>query len=300
MTDPTRRARTTGYLAAVCFVAIWGGWVVATRHAVTHSLDPAAVGILRFGVPAILLFPFAWRAGLLARGKMVPLAIMVAGAGAPFFMLVANGMRFTPAADAGSLVPGTMPLVVALFSAAFFKERMGWLRWLGFVCVAAGIVAIGGRDLLVPEGATLGHAMLLVGACMWASYTLAFRKSGLTAIEGAALVGVWSTVMLLPFGVAPLVGAVRAGLGYEVAIQTLVQGLLSGVIAMIAYNFAIARLGASRAAAFVALVPALAALIAVPVLGEWPDLFSIIGVVATGVGVALASGALESRPPKTS
>jgi drug/metabolite transporter (DMT)-like permease len=292
-------SRTAGYLAAVCFVAIWGGWVVSTRHAVTHSLDPAAVGLLRFGVAAVLLFPFVWRAGFLARGKIRPLAIMVVGSGAPFFILVANGMRFAPAADAASLVPGTMPLVVALFSAIFFKERMGWPRWLGFACVAVGIVAIGGRDLFVPQGATLGHAMLLVGACLWAGYTLAFRKSGLTAIEAAALVGFWSTVMLLPFGVAPLVEAVRAGLGYEVAVQTLVQGLLSGVIAVVAFNFTIERLGPSRAAAFVALVPALAALIAIPVLGEWPDLASIIGVVATGVGVMLASGVLESRPPAT-
>jgi drug/metabolite transporter (DMT)-like permease len=209
-------------------------------------------------------------------------------------------MRFAPAADAASLVPGTMPLVVALLSAVFFKERMGWPRWLGFACVAVGIVAIGGRDLFVPHGATLGHAMLLVGACLWATYTLAFRNSGLTAIEAAALVGFWSTVMLLPFGVVPLVEAVRAGLGRDVTVQALVQGLLSGVIAVIAYNFAIGRLGASRGAAFVALVPALAALIAIPVLGEWPDLASTIGVVATGVGVALASGALESRRPKTS
>ncbi|HEV2000265.1 MAG TPA: DMT family transporter [Xanthobacteraceae bacterium] len=292
------RSRAAGYLAAVCFVGIWGAWVVWTRRAVTHSLDPAALGILRFGVAAVLLFPFAWRAGFLARGQILPLVIMVVGSGAPFFILVANGMRFAPAADAASLVPGTMPLVVALLSAVFFKERMGWPRWLGFACVAVGIVAIGGRDLLIPHGATLGHAMLLAGACLWATYTLAFRKSGLTAIEAAALVGFWSTVVLLPFGVAPLVEAVRGGLGRDVAVQALVQGLLSGVIAIIAFNSAIASLGPSRAAAFVALVPALAALIAIPVLAEWPDIPSIIGVVATGVGVTLASGALESRQPK--
>lgn len=293
-------SRTAGYLAAVCFVVIWGGWVVGTRHAVTHSLDPAAVGLLRFGVAAVLLFPFAWRAGLFARGKILVLTVMVVGSGAPFFMLVANGMRFAPAADAASLVPGTMPLVVALLSAAFFGERMGWPRWLGFACVAAGIMAIGGRDLFVPHGATLGHAMLISGACMWACYTLAFRKSGLSAIESAALVGFWSTVMLLPFGAVPLIEAVQAGLGRDVAVQALVQGLLSGVIAIIAYNSAIGSLGPSRAAAFVALVPALAALIAVPALGEWPDLASIIGVVATGVGVMLASGVLESRRAATS
>jgi drug/metabolite transporter (DMT)-like permease len=299
MTDPTRRARTTGYLAAVCFVAIWGAWVVWTRDAVTHSLDPAAIGILRFGVAAVVLFPFIWRIGFFPRGRILPLVIMVIGSGAPFFIMVANGMRWASAADAASLVPGTMPLVVALLSAAFFGERMGALRWLGFACVAIGITAIGGRDLLAPNGATLAHVMLLVGACVWAAYTLAYRRSGLTAIEAAAFVGFWSTVALLPFGTMPLVNAVRTGLGQDVLVQTFVQGFLSGVIAIVAYNSAIASLGPSRAAAFVALVPALAALIAIPVLGEWPDLFSIVGVVATGVGVMLASGVIESRRTAT-
>jgi drug/metabolite transporter (DMT)-like permease len=288
-------SRTAGYLAALCFVLIWGAWVVWTRQAVTHALDPAAVGLLRFGVAAVLLFPFAWRVRFVARQGTLLLPIMVIGSGAPFFLLVANGMRFAPAADAASLVPGTMPLVVGLLSAAFFGERMGWARWLGFACVAVGIAAIGGRDLFVPGGATFGHAMLLSGACLWAGYTLAFRKSGLSAIESAALIGFWSTVMLLPFGVPPLLRAIEAGLGRDVAVQTLIQGLLSGVIAIIAYNYAIGRLGPSRGAAFVSLVPVVAALIAIPVLGEWPDLPSIIGVVATGVGVTLASGALERR-----
>ncbi|MFD2029738.1 EamA family transporter [Ancylobacter dichloromethanicus] len=62
-----------------------------------------------------------------------------------------------------------------------------------------------------------------------------------------------------------------------------------------AFGVAIERLGSSRAAAFTGLVPALAALIAVPVLGEHPDTAAIVGVVATGIGVTLASGALGGR-----
>jgi drug/metabolite transporter (DMT)-like permease len=54
----------------------------------------------------------------------------------------------------------------------------------------------------------------------------------------------------------------------------------------------IQRLGASKGAAFVALVPVVATILAIPLLGEWPDAASIVGVVTTSLGVLLASGAL--------
>src|SRR5438105_4673219 len=47
--QPTRSYRpsetTIGVAAALGAVLIWAGWIVATRHAVAHALDPAAVGL---------------------------------------------------------------------------------------------------------------------------------------------------------------------------------------------------------------------------------------------------------------
>ena len=81
----------------------------------------------------------------------------------------------------------------------------------------------------------------------------------------------------------------------EVLTQVVIQGFGSGLFALAAYGLAIRRLGASQAAAFVSLTPAFAALIAIPVLGEIPDLASAAGVVLVGLGVALASGAFDAR-----
>jgi drug/metabolite transporter (DMT)-like permease len=74
-----------------------------------------------------------------------------------------------------------------------------------------------------------------------------------------------------------------------------IQGVFSGILGLVLYGIAVARLGASKAAAFAALAPGMAALIAIPVLGEIPDMASIAGIVATSIGVALASGAIHAR-----
>ena len=215
---------------------------------------------------------------------------MVAGAGAPFLLVAAIGMRFAGAGESGVLLGGSMPLFAAVFSALLDGERFGPSRIFGFVLVIAAMAAIGGAALV--EGSGLGRFLVLIGAALWAGYTIAFRKSGLPALAAAGIIAAWSTLLLLPLaayeGLAPL----RA-VGPAVVIgQVVAQGLLSGIVALACYGIAIRTLGSSRAALLAALPPALAALLAVPLLGEAPTPLALLGVALSVLGVALASGAI--------
>lgn len=292
------RRRMAGWLAALGTVAIWAFWMVGTRHAVTHSLDPAAIGILRFGVPALALAPVWWRFGLRPKALRWPVLLGLMGAGAPFFLIVATGMRFAPAAEIGPLLPGTMPLFVALIGWTLFGERFGRLRGIGYGLIVLGILAIGGHGLLALEGgAWRGHLLLLAGALLWAVYTHAYRRSGLSPVEAAALIALWSVLLLLPVGGPALAGAMAAGHGGDVIVQALLQGVLSGLAAMLLNGLAIDRLGASRSAAISPLGPVLATLLAIPLLGEVPGAAALFGLLAAAAGVALASGVLDRARP---
>jgi len=285
------RPALLGWLAALATVTIWAAWAVGTRHAVTHDLPPAALGLLRFGIPALLLAPIAWRIGLFPRGLDPLKALGLLGSGAPFFLIVAWGMQFAPAAEIGPLLPGTMPLFVALIGWLVFGERLAGLRVFGFALILAGVACIGGYGLLFSgNGAWRGHLLLLTGAGLWGIYTHAYRRSGLSALQAAALIGLWSFLILLPFGGAPLLRALDHGLDGPVVLQALLQGFLSGVAGIILYGIAINRLGASRAAAVSPLSIVLAALIAIPALNEIPSAAAWIGIVLATLGVVLASG----------
>jgi drug/metabolite transporter (DMT)-like permease len=287
-----RDGKFIGMIAAGGAVLIWAAWVVGTRQAVTHALDPLAVGFLRFGIPTVVFAPVWWRVGLRPRGVSLGTMVALMGAGAPFFVTVATAMRQASAAEIGPLLPGTMPLIVALLSLILFRERLALPRVLGLLLIGVGIAAIGGQDMLIGAQSWHAHGLLLAGACMWASYTIAFKQSGLSSVAATAVVSVWSTLLLAPFGLPPLMTALQAGLGTAVLVQAVIQGLLSGVIAILLYGMAVSRIGASGAAAFVALVPGLAALLAIPVLGEWPTIAAIIGIITTTLGVGLMTGTL--------
>ncbi len=289
-------AVAAGWLFGLVTVAIWAFWIVTTRQAVTIDLPVAWIGIFRFALPALALLPFWWRHGLLPRSVDKRLvALMVAGAGAPFFLTVATGMHGTPAGESGILLGGSMPLFVAVLSAFLLGERFAPARLAGFTLIAAATVAIGGDALL--SGDLVSRLLVLAGAALWSVFTLAFKRSGLPALAAAGIVAAWSTLMLVPLAAFEGLEPVFAAGPLVVAGQIFSQGVLSGVVALACYGAAVARLGASRAAVLSALPPALAALIAIPVLGEIPTPVAFIGIVLAALGVGLASGAVTFRFP---
>ena len=77
-------------------------------------------------------------------------------------------------------------------------------------------------------------------------------------------------------------------------LQALLQGFVAGVAGIVLYGIAIDRLGASRAAALSPLSIVLAALLAIPVLGEIPDAAAMIGITLATLGVVLASGVVQA------
>ncbi len=87
------RQSVLGALSALSVVLIWASWLVSTRHSVGAGLGPLDLSLLRYGIPALVLAPVWLRTGLFPKGAMGPLCLMVLGSGAPFFQIVAFGMR---------------------------------------------------------------------------------------------------------------------------------------------------------------------------------------------------------------
>ncbi len=283
-----------GTLAGLTAATIWGGWIVATRAGVTGGFTPVEIAIIRTLPPALILFPLLFR---LQWRRLNPwrVVVIVAGAGAPYFLIASTGTRFAPVSDVGALLPGTMPLFAAILAVTLLGGKLGRWRLLGFALIIVGGLAVGGDSLFTGDpGEWRGHLLFLCAAAMWAAYTIALRGSGLDAWQAAAIVGIGSVIVLVPVGLID--GDVRFDVPWrDIAVQVVAQGLGSGLFAMAAYGMAVSRLGASNAAAFSALTPVIATIVAVPALGELPPLLAWAGVIAVCCGVALASGVLRAR-----
>jgi drug/metabolite transporter (DMT)-like permease len=300
--DDGRRNLVLGVLSGGVVAVCWAGWVVATRFAVTTHLEPLDVALLRYLVPSVLLAPVMFRKGLgISRIGAGRTLLMASGAGLPFLLVASTGMKFAPASDAGAVMVGTMPVFVAAFSALISKERFDGLRIAGFVAVIAGVLGLAAHGLFnFSSGAWRGHLLFLLAGAMFAAYTVTFRRSGIGPWHAAAIVSFYSLVAIAPVYLA-LSGAHLLEVPVtEVIAQAFMQGVVAAMVAIFFFGEAVRRLGASRAAVLGAFTPVFAALLAIPLLGEFPTLLTSAAIVTVCAGVVLASGGFSrERSAKT-
>jgi drug/metabolite transporter (DMT)-like permease len=289
-----------GAVFGLAAASIWAGWSVITRLAVTTRLDAWDVAALRFGVAGPLLLPVLMRRGL-ARDRLgwLGLAAIIAGLGAPYVLAAAGGLHFAPASDQGALNPGCMPLFVALIAASVLGESLSGAGKLGLSLIVAGaLIIVGGHawSAAWSISRTLGDALFLVAAFLSACFTVVMRQARLDPLHAAALVATGSLTVYLPVYFA-FFGTRLAQLPLaDFAVQALFQGVVVTIVSLLLYGRAVALLGASGGSAFGALVPALSALFAIPLLGEWPRETDWMGIVLISFGVYLTSGGqLPSR-----
>jgi drug/metabolite transporter (DMT)-like permease len=296
MTDLTVGGRSAaeymrGALYGFAAVSIWSGWIVVARLGLKTSLTPWDIAALRFGVAGLLLLPYVLKRGLaVERLGWIGLAAIVLGGGAP--VLLANaGLLFAPAAHAGALFPGVMPLVVAILAAAILREPFTDAKKLGFVLILLGVFGIAwGTGAAVDSRQTIGHALFLGSAVAWACYTVAMRRARLDGLHAAGIAAVGALVLYLPVYLLLSGTSLAKAPWQDLALQAVVQGLLTAIVSLVFYGRAVSILGASNGAAFAALSPAMTAVMAIPILGEWPTAIDWIAIASISAGVYVVSG----------
>lgn len=289
-TDGARssRRRLIGFLWAVLTVSIFAGWFVVTRFSVTRTLNVWDLTALRYGIGAILLVPVllrdlpprAWRNGFIFSVLW----------GAPFAALVALGVQMTSAGRAASVTPTLMPVFAGLLGWLLLRQPPGWVRLVGYAAIAAGLcglVITASSSGAAPS--LLGLGFLALAAAMWAGYTLLLRGSGLNPMQSAALICFWSGLIFVPLYVILGIGHLGQAPTAEIAVQGFYQGVLMSIVALISFNRAVTLLGASAAAAMIALVPVIASLLAIAFLGEVPTVAEGVSIAFIVAGVLLAT-----------
>jgi drug/metabolite transporter (DMT)-like permease len=276
-------------LAAVC---IWAAFIVVSRLGVRTSLTPWDVAAIRFTVAGVLLSPYLMQKGLaLDRLGWIGVAAITVGCGAPMVLMVSAGLLFAPAAHGGALFPGVMPLMVAILAAFVLGESFTARKTIGLVLIVLGAIGIvwatGGS---IGTRQNIGHFLFLCAGLVWACYTVAMRRVRLDGLHAAAISAGVSLAVFLPIYAVVTRTSLFAAPLFDVALQAVVQGILTAIVALLLYGRMVELLGATTGAAFVALTPATTALLGIPVLGEWPSAIDWIAIIVISAGVYLVSG----------
>jgi drug/metabolite transporter (DMT)-like permease len=224
----------------------------------------------------------------LTRSDWVRLALLGIVGHALYQYLFIGGLARTTVANSSLLLAAT-PVVIALLSAAMGEERIGRMHWIGAGLSVAGIYAIIGRGFTLDGSSVAGDVMMAGAVCCWTVYTLGARP----LIARHSPVGV--TGLSMAIGTAlyiPLVSRHIAGVQWgKVSAITWLAAVYSALFALcVAYTIwyaAVRELGSARTSAYSNLIPIVAMLSAVIVLGEPLGLRKILGAAAVLGGIAL-------------
>lgn len=290
-----------GVAAALASSTLGGTSVVATRY-LMDALDPATLGVFRFGIGCALLLPVvpALRAPWPPRRDWPAVALLGLLFFTAFPFLFNTALAHTTAAH-GAVALSTQPLLTLAVGAALGVERLTRRKAAGVLLAMAGVALALGTGLAdAPPRAWIGD-LLMVGAAgcaaLYSVWSRPFvrRSSPLSFSAIGMAAGVCGLAALaLSAGPAALPALDPAGWA-----AVLYLGLIGGALTFFLWVFALGRTSPTRVAISVTVNPVAAALFGTLALGEplgWP-LLAGLAAVAAGIGVAATDGRRIAKEP---
>jgi drug/metabolite transporter (DMT)-like permease len=293
-------SRSAGY--PLIAVTAWGLLFAVATRALRH-VDAFNLTSARYALASLILLGLLaareGRAALRPGGRAAELVLLGAAGFAGFNLLANLALSHTTPTNA-ALIAATTPLMTVLIRWARdgVRPRPALLALIGVALLGVLLVITKGR-LSGLSGFGSGDALMLGSVLGWALYTHGssrfpgfspLRYATLTAVTGTATI-LLATVVADLFGWQHLPSAANLGRVWpELTYLTLV----AAVLAVLAWNTGIRRLGAPNTALFMNLVPVVALVVAI-FQGYRPGTVELLGMAVT-VG-AIATANLVGRRP---
>lgn len=283
-----------GVAAALASSTLGGTSVVATRS-LMGALDPATLGVFRFGIGCALLLPVV----LVLRSPWPPRRDLPAAAllGLLFFaafpFLFNAALAHTTAAR-GALALSTQPLLTLAVGAALGVEPLSPRKAAGVLLAMAGVaLALGAGLADAPPGAWRGDLLMVGAAGCGALYSVwsrpLVRRSSPLSFSALGMAAGACGLAALALSTRPAALPVLDPAGWA---AVLYLGVVGGAVTFFLWVFALGRTTPTRVAISVAVNPVVAALLGILTLGEplgWP-LLAGLAAVAVGIGLAATDG----------
>src|SRR3954447_2103763 len=284
----------------------WGAMFPIAASAL-HRVDPFPLTAIRYGIGAVvflgLLAAAEGRKAFRAEGRGLELFVLGSIGFAGFNLLSYVGLEHTRAQDA-SLIVASQPLLMVL--ALWLAYRQVPAR----TTVAAMAAALLGVALVISRGdpsnlvhGSSGDLLILIGAAGWVVYTLGARRfPGFSPLRYTALSALGGTLTIFVATAAvTLAGAEQLPTATDVGavwLQIVFVVFAGGVIAVLAWNEGIRRLGPPNGTLFINLVPVVTFAIAIgqgyrP--ADW-ELGGALLTIAALVGANLAGRSKAKLP----
>src|SRR3954471_19103854 len=275
-----------------------------------HRVDAVHLTAIRYGVATLAFLALLWglegRAALRIPNRRRGLELWALGSlGFAGFNLLAYLGLGSSTPQHASVFVALMPVLTVFGLAAITRKRptRSIMGFAGLAVVGASVVVCGGDPAsLVEGGFNGGDALFFLGVASFSAYTLGARRfPGFSALRYTALSAAGGTATILAVTEIVTIASAEhtpslADLG-AVWWQLVYVVIIGAVIAVLAFNEGVRRLGAPNASLFGNLIPVVTLIIAVA-QGYRPAGLELVGIAVTLA--ALAGANLAGRTARKS
>lgn len=281
----TMPARYQGYAFVAITMCIWGGFTITSRLNAIWHISPWDITGLRFLLAFCILMPILiYKKDTAFLFKKEPFILAMLG-GVIYCLTCYSAFHYVPAAHAAIFLNGCIPICTAFAGLILFKQPFDKHTWASLLIMVCSIVAM---SVLMYQATgvafSMGDLLFFLSAIWWGIFTVLLRQWKLSAWHAMAGVAIWSAVVYVPIYILFIPKHFAEVEFSHLLMQTLFHGIFVVIIATLTYVEAIKRLGAFKAGSIVTLAPFIAAIIAVPLLGEPLSLAIVCGLVGMGIG----------------
>jgi len=276
--------------------ALWGASYLFIKVAL-EDVSPAGVVFARTALAALVLLPFALRAGALAgvRERLWPITVLAFVQIAAPFLLIAVGEEHLSSSLTGILV-ATAPIFTFLLAIKLDQEeRVHGSGLFGVFLGIAGVVLLLGVDAGGGTAALAGGLMVILASLGYAlgAFYLKRQLGGVQPIGLVTAAMAVSALMVLPLAAISL-PADAPGLAALGSLAAL--GFLGTGLAFVIFFTLIGRVGPGKASLVAYVAPGFAVLYGVLLLGEGFGPATFAGLLMILGGSWLAAGGDLPRP----
>lgn len=290
-TEAPSTAATGGWKIAgltTTIVVLWASAFVVLRY-IGPAFSPATLTFGRLLVGVVVLGVF-----VIPRWKPVPrhawLPLIACGVlWFAVYNVALNAAEHTLDAGTSALLVGVAPILVAVLSALFLKERLTWPMGTGILVSFAGAAVIGFAASGSSTQTDVAGVFLALVAAASAAASIVIQKPLLKHVP--ALQVTWICCAIGALCTLPFSGALVGEIARASVTDTLwlvYLGAFPTAVAFAAWAYVLSQTTAAKLTATTYLVPAVAVLLSWMFLAETPGWWGVIGGALCLAGVFIS------------
>jgi drug/metabolite transporter (DMT)-like permease len=297
------------YLLLAIIILLWGANFVVSRF--LSGIDPVRISgifyaLFRYllGALTMVFIMIYQKKGLSEiREEVQPyrnILLLSAFFSSIFVIAIHSSAEFVSSGTT-SIIVNLCPILVLVYGVFLLKERVTFIKIIGFLLGFAGGLIFLWNSLTLSPGLELGIILAVIGMVAWSAYTVTLHY-----LEGAnryivmTVAHTASTLMILPFIMIMILDGIPLILivdAWSIA-GLLFAGVFASGLAYVLYFSVIEILGAPKTSSFLFLVP-FVSVVGDFVLGEPPEIIALLAGGVALIGVALVRFASANEINKT-